>query len=157
MFFLALQVEIDDPFASLIGTIVGEYEVLEGGIEYSVADGEDSVVYRILVKNRRTGRRQTWMKPVRSRRVIDTEVRVCTAKSCCKRGSNELLANLSASVADNVNVRPSGCLGKCKSCPAVEIVESGSKVTLVNANFEKVLACISPDLIAHSRGQPLHL
>lgn len=77
-------------------------------------------------------------------------IRVCQKGSCRKRGSNVVWKHLAAALReagldDQVKLKPSGCMGKCKSGPNLELLPH-------NIRCQEVHSKQIPDLIQHYFG-----
>lgn len=73
----------------------------------------------------------------------DATIRVCQGKACLKRGSANLLGELSMHAEKVVEVMPCKCLDKCKSGPNLEVsVGAEKRIVTVNASAQKVLVSL---------------
>ncbi|EIE26556.1 hypothetical protein COCSUDRAFT_64551 [Coccomyxa subellipsoidea C-169] len=67
-------------------------------------------------------------------------VSVCQGKACSKRGSAQLMEELSMHAEEGVEVMPCKCLDKCKAGPNLEVTVGAEKrIVAVNAPAQKVL------------------
>ncbi|CAL8466865.1 g6401 [Coccomyxa elongata] len=70
-------------------------------------------------------------------------VRVCQGKACVKRGSAQLLADMSTHVEEGIELVPCKCLDKCKSGPNIEVsFDAEKRIVAVHSPAQKILAAL---------------
>ncbi|BDA40843.1 hypothetical protein COCOBI_01-4970 [Coccomyxa sp. Obi] len=71
-------------------------------------------------------------------------VRVCQGKACIRRGSAQLLEELSSHAEKGVELMPCKCLDKCKTGPNIEVsFDAEKRIVAVNSPAQKILAPLS--------------
>lgn len=74
---------------------------------------------------------------------LGATVRVCQGKACVKRGSAQLLEDMSPHAEEGIELMPCKCLDKCKSGPNIEVSFDAEKgIVAVHGPAQKILAAL---------------
>lgn len=70
-------------------------------------------------------------------------VRVCQGKACIKRGSAQLLEEMSSHTEKGVELMPCKCLDTCKTGPNIEVsFDAEKRIVAVNSPAQRILAVL---------------
>lgn len=75
---------------------------------------------------------------------VGATVRVCQGKACVKRGSTQLLEELSSQAESGVELMPCKCLDTCKTGPNIEVsFDAETRIVAVLSPAQKILAAVA--------------
>lgn len=92
------------------------------------AELDEGMAVRLWLRVKGSKIKAQLVVPLEAKQVVYTGSReaciwVCTSKSCCRKGGDELLKSLKKAAEENpdVQVKQCGCLGACKKGPSLKM------------------------------------